>query len=51
MYNAIIHMKKTRGSIDRVITLLVTGCKLSKELINEYYSQHKGRLDLNPGQT
>ena len=34
MYNATIYVEKTSGSIDRVITLLVTGCKLSKELVN-----------------
>ena len=33
MYNATIYVEKTSGSIEGVITLLVTGCKLSKELI------------------
>ena len=34
MYNATIYVEKTSGSIDRVITLLVTGCKLSREIMN-----------------
>ena len=33
MSNATIYVEKTSGSIVRVITLLVTGCKFSRELL------------------
>ena len=36
MGNATIYVKKTNGYIDRVITLLVTGCKLSRDGTVEY---------------